>query len=63
MTTSPDMHLLDSGIPLTLLIDLTAPDGPDSVAINAVERPPGDPIWLDAADESGWRRFIVQHAG
>lgn len=49
MTTSPVMHLLDSGIPLSLLIDLTSPDGPDSVAINAVERPPGDPIWLDAA--------------
>jgi hypothetical protein len=57
------MHLLDSGIPLTLLLDLTAPDGPDSVAINAVERPPGDPIWREAADQQSWRRFIVQHAG
>jgi hypothetical protein len=49
MTTSPVMHLLDSGIPLTLLLDLADPAGPDSRAINAVERPPGDFIWLDAA--------------
>ena len=49
MTTSPVMHLLESGIPLSLLIDLASPGGPDSRAINAVERPPGDPIWLDAA--------------
>jgi hypothetical protein len=43
------MHLLDSGVPLSLLLDLADPGGPDSIAINAVERPPGDPIWLDAA--------------
>lgn len=49
MTTSPVMHLLASGVPVTLLIDLTDPDGPDSVAINAVERPPADPIWLETA--------------
>jgi hypothetical protein len=59
MTTSPVMHLLDSGIPLTLLLDLADPAGPDSRAINAVERPPGDPIWLDAADQEGWRRYIL----
>jgi hypothetical protein len=63
MTTSPVMHLLDSGIPLTLLLDLGDPAGPDSRAINAVERPPGDPIWLEAADQASWRRFIVKHAG
>lgn len=49
MTTSPVMHLLVRGVPLTLLIDLTEPAGPDSVAINAVERPVTDPIWRDAA--------------
>ena len=63
MTTSPVMHLLDSGIPLSLLIDLSNPDGPDSRAINAVERPPGDPIWLDAADQAGWRNFILTGTG
>lgn len=50
MTTSPVMHLLARGVPLTLLIDLTDPAGPDSVAINGAERPPTDAIWLDAAD-------------
>ena len=59
MTTSPVMHLLDSGIPLSLLIDLSSPEGPDSVAINAVERPAGDPIWLDAADQQSWRQYIL----
>jgi hypothetical protein len=62
VTTSPVMHLLESGVPLTLLIDLLAPSGPDSVGINSVERPPGDPIWLDAADHRGWQQFIL-HAG
>jgi hypothetical protein len=53
------MHLLDRGVPMTLLIDLLAPDGPDSVAINAVERPPGDPIWLDAARADERRRALT----
>jgi hypothetical protein len=53
------MHLLDSGVPLSLLIDLADPAGPDSRAINSVERPPGDPIWLDAADREGWRHYIL----
>jgi hypothetical protein len=44
------MHLLARGVPLTLLIDLTDPAGPDSVAINGAERPPTDAIWLDAAE-------------
>jgi hypothetical protein len=56
------MHLLESGLPLTLLLDLADPAGPDSVAINAVERPPGDPIWLEAADYGGWQQFILRHA-
>ena len=62
MTTSPVMRLLDSGVPLTLLLDLADAAGPDSRAINAVERPPGDPIWLEAADHRGWQQFILRHA-
>jgi hypothetical protein len=60
VTTSPVMDLLHNGIPLSLLVDLADPHGPDSAAINSVERPPGDPIWLDAADQEAWRRFIVR---
>ena len=60
MTTSPVMDLLAEGVPLTLLLDLADPAGPDSAAINAVERPPGDPIWLEAADHSAWRDFILR---
>ncbi len=33
------MRLLAAGIPLSLLIDLTAPDGPDSTGIIASEQP------------------------
>lgn len=60
MTTSPVMKLLEAGVPLTLLLDLAAADGPDSASINAVERPPGDPIWLEAADQHAWRDFILR---
>ena len=63
MTTSPVKNLLDAGVPLTLLLDLADPAGPDSQAINSVERPPGDPIWLEAVDHSGWRDYILRHAG
>jgi hypothetical protein len=51
MTTSPVMHLLEHGIPVTLLMDLSEPKGPDSYAINCTERPPGDPIWLEAVEQ------------
>ena len=57
------IDLLRDGIPLTLLLDLAEPVGPDSRAINAVERPPGDPIWLEAADQHAWRDYILRHAG
>lgn len=57
------MHLLAGGVPLALLMDLADPNGPDSRAINAVERPPGDPIWLEAADYSCWRQFILHATG
>ena len=60
MPKSLVMTLLASGVPLSLLLDLSEPEGPDSVAINAVERPPGDPIWLEAADQRSWRQFILQ---
>lgn len=57
MPASPLMALLARGVPVTLLLDLLDPDGPDSAAINALERPPGDPIWDDAADPaSRWGR-------
>lgn len=56
-------HLLDAGIPLTLLLDLAESTGPDSRAINALERPPGDPIWHEAVDQSSWRDYILRHAG
>ena len=60
---SPVMALLSRGVPLTLLLDLAEPAGPDSVAINAVERPPGDPIWLDGIDLRVNERYDARHAG
>jgi hypothetical protein len=60
MTTSPVMKLLENGVPLSLLLDLADPAGPQSASINAVERPPGDPIWLEAADQHAWRDFILR---
>jgi len=63
MATSPAKHLLDAGIPLTLLLDLAEAAGPDSLAINSVERPPGDPLWHEAVDQRGWRDYILRHAG
>jgi hypothetical protein len=63
MATSPAKHLLDAGIPLTLLLDLAHAAGPDSQAINSVERPPGDPLWFEAVDQRGWRDYILRHAG
>jgi len=62
MTTSPVLTMLAHRVPLTLLLDLADPVGPDSAAINAVERPPGDPIWLEAADQNAWREFILRCA-
>ncbi|HEU5033333.1 MAG TPA: hypothetical protein VFT62_01100 [Mycobacteriales bacterium] len=55
MTTSPVMHLLDRGVPLTLLLDLADPCGPDSRAINAAERPISDGVWPEVAGSSGHR--------
>lgn len=51
MATSPVMGLLDNGVPITLLCDLASVTDPDSLAINSVERPATDPIWLEAATE------------
>jgi hypothetical protein len=50
-------------VPLTLLLDLAEAAGPDSRAINSVERPPGDPLWLEAVDQHLWRDYILRHAG
>jgi hypothetical protein len=50
MATSPVMSLLHHGIPITLLCDLASLADPDSDAINSVERPANDPIWLEAAE-------------
>lgn len=63
MPTSSAMELLADGIPLTLLLDLAEPNGPNSQAINAVERPPGDHLWLEAVDHRSWRQYILRHAG
>ncbi|MBF5081293.1 hypothetical protein [Quadrisphaera sp. INWT6] len=41
------MDLLKRGVPLSLLVDLSLPDGPDSEEILAAERWQGDPSWLD----------------
>lgn len=64
MTTFPVMTILARGVPLTLLLDLADPAGPDSVAINATERPAGDPIWLDAATDLRVAAHLqARHAG
>jgi hypothetical protein len=47
--TSATMILLHHGVPITLLCDLASLADPDSAAINSVERPDRDPIWLEAA--------------
>jgi hypothetical protein len=49
MTTSPVMKWLADGMPITLLCDLASIADPDSTAINGVERPTNDTIWLEAA--------------
>jgi hypothetical protein len=58
LTTSPVMRLLADGIPLSLICDLVSTLDPDSIAINSVERPLGDPIWHDAASDvvTAWRQ-------
>lgn len=48
MPESPVMAWLAAGLPITLLVDLADPDGPDSPVINATERPTPDPMWDEA---------------
>jgi hypothetical protein len=43
------MTMLHDGVPITLLCDLASLADPGSDAINSVERPHDDPIWLEAA--------------
>lgn len=50
MTTSPVMRWLAEGLPITLLCDLVSTADPDSAAINMVERPTSDHVWVDAAE-------------
>jgi hypothetical protein len=58
MSSSPIMSRLASGVPITLLCDLVDP-ALDSVAINSVERPADDPLWVEAA-----RALVARsHAG
>jgi hypothetical protein len=56
MTTSPVMTMLNEGVPITLLCDLASIADPDSAAINSVERPESDLVWLEAADTLPSRR-------
>jgi hypothetical protein len=44
------MRLLAGGVPLSLLCDLVSTADPGSQAINSVERPATDVIWLEAAE-------------
>jgi hypothetical protein len=57
MTSSPIMDRLAAGVPITLLCDLADP-ALDSVAINAVERPADDHLWVEAA-----RAVVARSAG
>jgi hypothetical protein len=50
MTSADVMQLLADGVPITLLCDLASTADPDSLAINSVERPANDVIWLEAAE-------------
>jgi hypothetical protein len=40
------MTALRAGVPISLLIDLAAVDGPDSACILATEAPDGDMEWI-----------------
>lgn len=42
--THPIMTLLATGVPLTLLLDLQHPAGPDSQVIYLLEQPRPDPV-------------------
>jgi hypothetical protein len=49
MSRADIMQLLANGIPITLLCDVVSTAAPDSLAINSVERPTTDSIWLETA--------------
>jgi hypothetical protein len=49
------MNMLHDRVPITLLCDLASTADPDSAAINSVERPQSDPIWLEAAQTQALR--------
>jgi hypothetical protein len=50
MTRTDVMRLLAERVPITLLCDLASTADPASLAINSVERPADDVIWLEAAE-------------
>lgn len=50
MAPHPVMRLLSSGIPLTLVMDLAAADGPDSFVVLLTEPAPELAWWEPAAD-------------
>jgi len=57
--THPIMKLLATGVPLTLLLDLENPDGPDSRVIYLLEHPgqvPSDRV-LTLSDSGSGRNF------
>lgn len=60
---SPVMRLLAAGIPLTLLLDLAHPDGPDSRGILARERRERDEAARRAPDPAATRFTPTVRAG
>jgi hypothetical protein len=57
------MALLAERVPLTLLCDLVAHRDPESAAINLAERPPGDPLLLEAAAAAAEEMASTRHVG
>jgi hypothetical protein len=57
--THPIMTLLASGVPLTLLLDLQHPAGPDSQVIYLLEQPrPGPPAASEALVSAAGRTVV-----
>jgi hypothetical protein len=57
------MALLAERVPLTLLCDLVSHGDPESAAINLAERPPGDPLLLEAAVARAGEAASTRHVG
>lgn len=52
MRPHPLMQLLEQGVPLTLLMDLLAEDGPDSCVVLLTEPGPDVAWWEPAAEQT-----------